>query len=35
VALAAFFEEQYGIPHLLSAISHAASWDNESAKGNL
>jgi hypothetical protein len=33
VALAAFFEEQGGIPHLLSAISNAASWDNEVSEG--
>ncbi len=33
VALAAFFEEQGGISHLLSAISDAASWDDEISEG--
>lgn len=33
VALAAFFEEQGAIPHLLSAISDAASWDDEMSEG--
>jgi DNA primase len=33
VALAAFFEEQGGIPHLLSAISDAASWDDQVSEG--
>jgi hypothetical protein len=33
VALAAFFEDQGGIPNLLSAISNAASWDNEVSEG--
>ena len=33
VALAAFFEEQGGIPHLLSAISNAASWNDQVSEG--
>jgi hypothetical protein len=33
VALAAFFEEQGGIPNLLSAISDAASWDDQVSEG--
>lgn len=33
VALAAFFEEQGDIPHLLSAISNAATWDDEVSEG--
>jgi DNA primase len=33
VALAAFFEEQGGIPHLLSAISDAANWDDQVSEG--
>jgi hypothetical protein len=33
VALAAFFEEQGGIVDLLSAISQAAEWDEQSSEG--
>jgi DNA primase len=33
VALAAFFEEQGGIGYLLSAISEAASWDEQLSEG--
>jgi hypothetical protein len=33
VALAAFFEEQGGIRNLLSAISDAATWDDQMSEG--
>jgi hypothetical protein len=33
VALAAFFEEQGGVANLLSAISDAASWDDQVSEG--
>jgi len=33
VALVAFFEEQDRIPHLLAAISDAASWDDQVSEG--
>jgi hypothetical protein len=33
VALVAFFEEQGNIQHLLSAISDAASWDDQVSEG--
>jgi hypothetical protein len=33
VALAAFFEEQGGIKNLLSAISDAATWDDQMSEG--
>jgi hypothetical protein len=32
-ALATFFEEQGGMPNLLSAVSDAASWDDQVSEG--